>query len=107
MSLILHSLFLPLKGFYCRLRDTAGKFTQPGKSLSVELTFRPRSPLTWLVATWIATVDVKADITGAETKLSRKPEKKEQDFEVSHLVISYVGFETWVLVLETLAFVNL
>ena len=32
--------------------------------------------MTWLVATWIATVDVKADITGAETKLSRKPEKK-------------------------------
>ena len=32
--------------------------------------------MTWLVATWIATVDVKADMTGAETKLRRKPEKK-------------------------------
>ena len=53
MSLILHSLFL--------FRS---------------LTFSPRSPLTWLVATWIATVDVKADMTGAETKLRRKPEKR-------------------------------
>ena len=44
--------------------------------------------MTWLVATWIATVDVKADITGAETKLRRKPEKKGTGLKsVTHLVI--------------------
>jgi hypothetical protein len=32
------------------------------------------------VATWIATVDVKAEITGAETKLRRKPERKNDNF---------------------------
>ena len=53
--------------------------------------------MTWLVATWIATVDVKADITGAETKLRRKPEKKGTGLRsVTHLVID-IDFENLVL----------
>ncbi len=40
-----------------------------------ELTWSPRSPLTWLVMTWMETAEVKAEITGAEMKLMRKPEK--------------------------------
>ena len=39
------------------------------------LTCIPRSPLTWLVDTWIETTVVNADMTGAEMKLSRDPKK--------------------------------
>ena len=46
-------------------------------AVTSHFTFRPSSPLTWLVATWIATVDVNAEITGADTKFRRKPGKKE------------------------------
>ena len=37
-------------------------------------TFNPRSPLTWLVATWMETAEVNAEMTGAEMKPSKRPE---------------------------------